>query len=351
MELANLNFLCTEMTDILHIRFLTRLLIKAWGIIRKRKIETLRARKYLWHIEQQKARQFAPEIFEKIAVSYGIYEPVVVEGFCRLHGRKASAAEKKRFVYYFICSSLFDYFVDDVHIPFDQIAMLSFKPEEATCTTFEEEVFLDAHRWLRKQVNDIQGYEICSHALFAAQQQSSLQFNQDLPTSAVLDITFRKGGYAVQLGSYYLDEEVPETERKIWYQLGVLIQLTNDLYDVWKDAPQQIRSSVLAVQDMHQFARIFHEKVETLWQLIRQHPARESAKQNFLFHIAGTLSFGYIAMDQLIRLQGNQDHLPAYDSTHRKDWIIDMEKIENLKLWLKTTRKLYYQGLEKINYH
>ncbi|SFV33794.1 hypothetical protein [Thermoflavifilum thermophilum] len=339
------------MTVILHIRFLTRLLIKAWDIIRKRKTETLRARKCLWHIEQEKAQKFPPEIFEKIAVSYGIYESVVVEGFCRLRGRKASAAEKKRFVYYFICSSLFDYFVDDMRMPFERIAMLSFKPEEETSTTFEEEVFLDAHRWLRKQVNDTQGYEICSHALFTAQKESLLQFDKDLPPSTVLDITFRKGGYAVQLSSYYLDDKVPEIERKIWYQLGVLIQLTNDLYDVWKDASQQIRSSVLAVQDMHQFVRIFHQQVETLWELIKQHPARKSAKQNFLLHIAGTLSFGYIAMDQLTRLQGDQNYLPAYDSAHRKDWIIDMEKVENLKLWLKTTRKLYYQGLQKVNYH
>ncbi|QOR76203.1 MAG: hypothetical protein IMW88_01100 [Thermoflavifilum sp.] len=337
-----------EMTMILHIRFLIRLFVKALHIIRKRKIETKRAIGCLNTIEKRMKKKFSPDLFQKITVSYGIYEPIVVEGFCRLQNRKVSIKEKNRFVYYFICSSLFDYFIDEIRMPFDRIAMLAFRPADTMPATFEETVFLFGHRWLKLQVNDLNGYVRCMYALYNAQKESFLQFDEHTSTSTILDITFRKGGYAVQLGSYYLDGMIPEIERMIWYQLGVLIQLINDLYDVWKDAPQHIVSSVLAIRDMYAFKDLFNKEIEKLWRLIQQHPAHDAAKRDFLLHIAGTLSFGYIAIDQLLKLQGKQAHLPAYDPAHRKDWIIDMEKIKNLKSWLKKTQMLYEQGLKNI---
>ncbi|MBX5439433.1 MAG: hypothetical protein IRZ29_07825, partial [Thermoflavifilum sp.] len=310
------------MTGFLHLPFLFTLASKAWHIVWTRKRETRLARRHLYNIEKQNGGKFPADLFQKIAVSYGIYVPVVVEGFCKLHARKLLPIEKKRFMYYFICSSLFDYFVDEVHMPFDKMQHLAFYPESTLPASFEETVFLEAHQWLLQQVNDREGYIHCSKELFLAQQQSALQFQKNIPASAVLDITFRKGGYAVQLGSYYIEDEVPQIERQIWFQLGVLIQLINDLFDVWKDAPQEIRSSVLAVQDIRRYAEIFEHQVEILWQFIEQHPAAPITKQDFLFHIAGTLSFGYIAIHQLSQLQGGKPHLPPYAIAHRKDWII-----------------------------
>jgi hypothetical protein len=40
-------------------------------------------------------------------------------------------------------------------------------------------------------------------------------------------------------------------------------------------------------------------------------------------------AFGYIALDNLGRLQGNNPSLPAFESLARKELIIDMEKNSN----------------------
>ena len=110
-------------------RFILHVFSLALVVIRKRKRETKRAYAYLDAIEKKEQGQFNPHTKKKIAVSYGIYLPIICDAFAELHGRATNEREKEHFIRYFICSSLFDDFTDYKTIPDETIQAVSFRPE------------------------------------------------------------------------------------------------------------------------------------------------------------------------------------------------------------------------------
>lgn len=319
--------------------FWTKVARQAFYIIRSRKVETRRAYSLLKRIEEKFKGTFNPDTFRKIAVSYGIYNPMICDPFSLLHGRPTNKDEKKRFIHYFICSSLFDDFTDYQLITEGQLQAISFQPNDYKPASFDEKVFLYAHQILRDYVKDKKGYDLISHELFQAQMDSKKQYNTTLNKEKIKEITFKKGGNSVLLCRYYLDSDSSEVEEKCWYQIGTLIQLTNDLYDIYKDLQDNIATLPNQMKDAYAFEDFFIQQIQVIKTLIRQLPFSHKHKKEFSLSMAGIYSFGLIAIDQLKKIQGNNDFLPKLKALPRKELIIDMEKISNLAKWFKFTYK------------
>ncbi len=310
---------------------------RACSIIAARKKETKRAYALLEKMETRFKGRFNPATRRKIAVSYGIYLPMLCESFTRLHGRRTTAQEKERFIYYFICSSLFDDFTDYQLITKAQLYQLSFQYENYVTSSFDEEVFRFAHGFLRDFVKDKAGYDEVAHALFEAQLQSQKQFQSDLDPEALRAVTFAKGGYAVLLCSYYLNEPAGAEERECWYQIGTLIQLTNDLYDIYKDIQDELTTLPNTMEDPRAFEAFFTGEIRRMKKTIRRLPFSSQRCSDFSLSMAGVYAFGLIAIHQLKRLRDQSDRLPDLRTLPREKLIIDMEKPANLLLWFRFT--------------
>ncbi len=318
---------------------------RACSIIYRRKKETKRAYALLGKIETRFKGRFNPATRKKIAVSYGIYLPMLCDAFTRLRGRHTTAAEKERFIYYFICSSLFDDFTDYHLISKAQLYAISFQYADYTPKTFDEEVFRFAHRLLRDFVEDKESYDQVSRALFDAQMRSQKQYQSDLGPDALRAVTFAKGGYAVLLCSYYLNAPAEARERECWYKIGTLIQLTNDLYDIHKDLQDDLTTLPNSMKDPREFEAFFVGEIQKMKQEIRRLPFALRRKRAFSLSMAGVYAFGLIAIDQLKRIQDHSGGLPDLHSLPRNKLVIDMEKAGNLLLWFRFTYR--YARLEK----
>jgi hypothetical protein len=306
-------------------------------IIRSRKRETARTYALLEQMEKTFEGRFQPATRRKIAVSYGIYNPMICDAFTRLHGRLTNAGEKERLIYYFICSSVFDDFTDYHTITEEQLYALSFDPEHYTPQTFDEKVFRHAHRLLKEYVKNKAAYHQITRDLYKAQLFSKQQYQSSLPDDTLKEITFSKGGYSVLLCRHYLDTDAVAAEEACWYRIGTIIQLTNDLYDIYKDLQDKIATLPNRMTNAYAFEAFFLQQVEGMKQQIRQLPYPHKRKQAFSLAMAGIYSFGLIAIEQLKQLQGNQLQLPDLNSLPRKALIIDMEKRANLVKWFKYT--------------
>ncbi len=245
--------------------------------------------------------------------------------------------EKNRFVHYFICSSLFDDFTDYRLITEEQLRSISFQPEEYDVRTFDEKVFLDSHWLLYDYVKDKESYDRITNELFDAQLRSRQQYKSALSDEAIQQITFNKGGDAVLLCRYYLDTESCDTEDACWYRIGTLIQLTNDLYDIYKDIQDDIVTLPGRMRDAYAFEIFFKEQIAEMNRLIFQLPYPLKRRQEFSLSMAGIYSFGLIAIAQLKKIQGNASQLPGMGTLPRKALIIDMEKTGNLIRWFRFT--------------
>ncbi len=310
---------------------------RARYIIRTRKAETRRAYLFLADIEKQFGGIFNPATRTKIAVSYGIYCPMICDAFTGLHGRLTHEKERERFIHYFICSSLFDDFTDYGLITGDQLEAVSFRPETYHPATFEEMVFLHSHRLLHDFVKDKGQYDEVSLKLFDAQMQSKKQVESALTAEEIRRITFSKGGNAVLLCRYYLDLAAGDAEECCWYQIGTLIQLTNDLYDIHKDLQDRIKTLPDCMEDAVEFSRFFNGLVSEMKTQILKLPFPAASRQDFSLSMAGIYAFGLIAIGRLERIQQKLGRLPNLETLSRKELIVDMEKPGNLLKWFRFT--------------
>lgn len=315
--------------------FWTKVIRRACYIICSRKIETRHAYALLNKIELQFQGRFNPATKRKIAVSYGIYKPMICDAFTRLHGRRCHPGEKERFIHYFICSSLFDDFTDYELISQQQLYAISFEQQSYSPGSFDEKVFLYAHRFLREFVEDKKGYDELSHQLFEAQMQSKKQYHSSLSEEEIKNITFEKGGNAVLLCSYYLDDSADQYSYACWYKIGMLIQLTNDLYDIHKDLQDHISTVPDQMKNAFDFEAFFISIVKEMKTLISHLPCSKSRQREFSLSMAGIYAFGLIAIEKLKKIQGRADVLPHLKSLPREELIIDMEKTSNLVRWFK----------------
>lgn len=308
---------------------------QAVTIFFKRKLETRRAYRFLKLIEKQLNGEFSPVTKNKIAISYGIYLPMICDTFAHLRNHRISKGEKVRFIYYFICSSLFDDFIDDQLLNNKQLYDLSFHSNRYHANTFEEKAYLLGHLFLRKQVKDKWAYDKVCLNLFEAQVQSQKQFQNKLKHEELKEVTFAKGGYSVLLCSFLFDYQPVKEEQRCWYQAGKLIQLTNDLYDIYKDLQEDIATLPNRMDNARLFESFFDFEINKMKEQISQLPFRNKLKKRFGLSMAGVYAFGLIAIHQLKKIQGTSENLPNFKLLPRRKLIVDMEKRSNLRLWFR----------------
>ncbi|HAI84357.1 MAG TPA: hypothetical protein DCL43_11870 [Chitinophagaceae bacterium] len=320
------------------------LIRKAVYIVVQRKQETKRAYAMIAAMEARFKGQFNPATKRKIAVSHGIYNPMICDTFCALQQRTTSIKERERYIQYFTCSSLFDDFTDYHTITTEQLKAISFDAENYHATSFDERVFQYCHLALKQFVANKASYIKVTERLYEAQLFSQHQYNSQLDDDTIEAITFAKGGNSVLLCSYYLDTPVTDAEAQCWYTIGTIIQLTNDLYDIWKDLQDNIATLPNRMTNAYAFEGYFLQRIEAMKKAIAALPYGKKQKQHFSLAMAGIYSFGLIAIEQLKHIQGDALQLPALNSLPRKALIVDMEKIHNLKQWFKHVYKHAYSA-------
>ncbi|MBO9732165.1 MAG: hypothetical protein J7623_26220 [Chitinophaga sp.] len=268
--------------------------------------------------------------FHKIVNSYAIYNPVVCEAFTALRKRGSCDVEKERLLHYFICSSLFDNFCDRNELTQEALYQISFAPETYTPRCFDEQLFVQAHRFLWTQVVDKVSYQQAMQGVFQSQIDSLKQFDAAITAEDIRQITFRKGGYAVFLCHFYLDDPASEPEQQCWFQLGGIIQLINDLFDIYKDYQEGIATLPNRMTDAYAFYTGYMELVQNIKRTISQLPFAPAAKRYLTVSIIGICAVGATAIRQLQALQGDAERLPDLRRLPRKALIIDMEQPKNM---------------------
>jgi len=298
------------------------------------------ATKYLYTVEERFNGKFDKKTLEKIVKRYSIQQHFINDSFSSLFGRNNIEKEKERNLLYFIMVSVYDDFFDDKTLTIEQIDSIFYRPETFTAETFFEKVFIYTHTRLLNDVADKAQYFKDFEGLHIAQKDSLEQFNPNVTDEALLSITTRKGGYCLLMCRHYLETPyLPEADAS-WYALGGVIQLTNDLYDIYKDMQEGIITIAIRAKQYEAIYALYHRHAEALNETIRQLPVTKNRKSDLSIILNVIAAFGYVALDNIKRLQANNSNnsiLPAFDTLARKELIIDMEKNSNRFKLLKFT--------------
>ncbi len=302
--------------------------------IRERKKEAIHAVRVITDLEKKLNGQFDSATRKKIIISHSVYNPLVIDAFCRLHGRVSNKKERKKLIYYFTCSSVLDNFFDYGELSYNQIISIYTIPTYQP-STFSERVGMYCHWHLLDKVTDKVGYMKILDAEVNAQHASLQQFNKQISIEEIESIMKAKGGNAVLLCRYYLDYEPSEAEDKCWFQLGVIIQLNNDLYDIHKDINDGIETLATRCRDANLMEAYVKKQASLMKHFVSELPCSNRRKRRFSVSAAGVFALAMVAVDQLKRLQGTAEQLPDFNKLKRKDIIVDMEKTTNILRCLK----------------
>ncbi|CAL1519525.1 hypothetical protein [Chitinophaga sp. MM2321] len=319
-------------------RFAYSIIQQTAHILSSRKKEIIWATAFIRSLENSYNGQLDDFTFKKITHRYAVYNPMMCDAFTSLQSRYTNRQERERMLLYFICSVLFDDFSDEQQLTKDELYRISFEPETWQASTIQEKIFLYAHGALADYVSDKNAYRQVTQQLYDAQIASAQQFDPAISQDTLHRITFDKGGFAVLLCHFYLDHEAGEAERNCWYQIGTMIQLTNDIYDIHKDLQQGLITLPNSITNAYTFNDFFRQLVAQLKAEIHQLPFPVAAKQQFMISMMGMCSLGQLGIKRLMQLQGNQEKLPDLRIVPRKRLIVDMENPANL--W-RCVRQVY----------
>lgn len=302
------------------------LILKAAFTLKKSGQETITIMKALEHQHQGK---FDPSAIKKAARFQGVQQVFINDAFVQLINRNTNTFERTSNKLYFILTGLYDDIIDQQILDEKSLNQLFEDPSLAKTDLFETKVLVDVHLSLLKRVQNIADYTSTLANIHQAQKDSLQQINSTINKDALLDITLRKGGYSLLMCRQYIDLPSSKELDICWYHLGGIIQITNDLFDIYKDLQEGIKTIPNSVKNVNEIQKVYEQLVNNFI-ISLQHLPFEKRKIDVLkIKLSPIPAFGYLAIHNLIKLQDQHKELPNLTTVPRKSLIIDMEKTAN----------------------
>lgn len=296
---------------------------------------------YLKSLEITYDGQFDPSLIKKVAKFQSIQLHFVANAFSGLYQRKNNVAEMKRNMQYFLMTVLYDELIDEDKMDALRLDNLFYHPSTTQPSNFKERVLIAMHLELLQQVKNQTAYWEVMEKVHLAQKDSAKQFDANTSLKDILDITVRKGGNSLLMCRHYLMDPVNEKIDITWYALGGLIQMTNDLYDTYKDTQLGIRTFANQAENALYLSSTYSLQKKAFKNSIQQLPFDKATKQEFCIKTAIIAAFGDVALHQLEGLQANSVAIPNFNAIPRNSLIIDMEKTSNI---IKLLQYAYKNG-------
>ena len=276
----------------------------------------------------------------KITHYYGLGVPAILgTAFCRLHNTKFGEQERLAMTYLGGISGLLDDLFDDPDKKWDHLEEFILSPENLDPQSNSEAVL--KRLYLKGLENSANPEALKKQALAVFEtQKSSIQQQSTVDPSKIKELTFLKGGHSFIYYRLCLNKPLLVPERKMIFQVGGLMQMGNDIFDVWEDCKQGINTIATVETDIKKLRRSFNSELDLAVNYANACEFKEKQIEQFLKFTLFGLARVYVCLDQLEKLQLTTNGIFTPHSYSRKQLICDMELPKNKKAALKYYLKL-----------
>lgn len=269
--------------------------------------------------------------FTKINKYYGLAVPAILgEAFCVLHDKKMSFVERWTATAQGAMTGLFDDFFDKACLSDDAIAKMLHEnvPEiKKSNEKFFDFFYMKALRG----APDKKKMQQALMEVYNAQVESKKQAEQTLTEEEIKNISFLKGGTSLL---FYRSAFLPLAsieEEKLLYHLGGIMQLANDIFDVYKDRNQNIKTLVTTTNHISPIRRLLEQKLGACYKEAYNMSFPKKNITGFLSIISiGIFSRAFVCLDQLEKNESATNNEFAVHQYSRKQLICDMDKKRNM---------------------
>ncbi len=264
---------------------------------------------------------------EKRIYGYLIQSTFTNEWFSLLRGKPLTLIEKNAALYIGALTPLVDDLMDEKH--YSENVFFQMESGNLVPSTSEEFAVVYCYRRLLDIVKNQAFFKESTIQVARAQQESHKQ-NQALSFDELERITRLKGGWATLYYRSILEHPVSVEEKECILDLGEILQLVNDAFDVYKDFHKKTYTLPLLMKNPYLFKQLLEDKTQAfITQYQNLNYGSRGIKQSLLA-ILLVVSRGEVCLNQHIHVF-RQKGTPSFqvDDYTRKELVCDMEMPQN----------------------
>ncbi len=253
--------------------------------------------------------------------------------FCSLRGSTRNVREKRIFTNLAALAYFFDDLVDTFRSQDTTGILWQDNPEKYGQTADERGLALHFLNNINQELppSDLEEFRSFMHRVFNV--ETSGRQNKDasktLSSNELQHLTAEKGGYSVLLFRRVLQHPLDTAERNALYQFGFLIQLCDDIFDLWFDKNEGIATMATAATqhgDLRHLVQRFEQQVQTTREAFRRTPYPRKNIETTLRVVHFLVSITRVCLMEYTELQKKHGTLPLHE---RHLMVVDMERWRN----------------------
>lgn len=268
--------------------------------------------------------------FRKIERYYGWAVPAVLgEAFCAWHGRRMTPRERWCSTCMGAMTGLFDDFFDKDFLDDASIRLLM-DPNALEGKASNEKLFRFFFKTALDKAPDKSLVQSTLATVYQAQVASKLQSGGSLTDTAIRQITREKGGTSLLFYRTAWNPPVSGEEKELLYDLGGLMQVSNDIFDIYKDKEAGIRTLATTACHIEPLRDWFRQELDKAFSRSFAITAHPSHGRRFLSLLClGIFCRVFVCLDQLESLEKRSGGTFMLREYSRQDLICDMDTWAN----------------------
>ena len=281
---------------------------------------------------------------KKITGYYGLAVPAILgEAFCALRGKTMTDKERMASTCQGAMTGLGDDFFDKQRLSEASLKDFIERPELFNGNTASEKLFLNFYKAALANAPKPTQMQEQIYRVYHAQLLSKQQAKPGLSYEVIKDITLRKGAESLLYYRTVFENPFKKGEEKMLYCLGGLMQLSNDIFDVYKDHQKGISTLVTTATKIKELRFLYSALLKIGMEAAYKSGYRKKNTREFIGIISiGIFSRCYVCLEQLEKNEKRSGNIFDLKQYQRKDLICDMDtaanKWKSLKYHLKTER-------------
>lgn len=268
---------------------------------------------------------------KKMREYYGLAVPAVLgEAFCALRGEKMSTTERIASTCQGATTGLFDDFFDKQNFTGESLKLFIEDPKQAKANNASQQLFLQLYTTGLQNMPDPKYTLSYVYRVYQAQVESKKQAVPGLSSEEMKRITLLKGGVSLLLYRTAFANPMDKAEEDMLYQLGGLMQLCNDIFDVYDDCQDGIFTLIATAKKISDIRVLFLQllKEGTAAACKSNYPAANIKRFLDIISI-GIFSRSLVCLEQLESKEKLSDGIFMPRSYQRKDLVCDMDTAGN----------------------
>jgi hypothetical protein len=180
------------------------------------------------------------------------------------------------------------------------------------------------------------------HLTLEAQQESLQQHHETLCIKKLKNITWAKGGYALLLYRSALNRPISPEEWDAVYQLGGLMQLHNDIFDLYRDLQEGISTLASQTTSVKELSQLYFDEIKKTFDLYQRLPLSSYQKRKFFLLLYLAVQTGNQCLNQYTKVEAKYGEFNPWKLS-RQELVCDMEDLRKISATVLATINKKYQ--------